>query len=161
MKKSKKKLDQIDILIIDELQKNPRQSLREIKKILTKQGHDVSIETIRKRMLKIEKYLSFHPIPNLQELGYYRALLLIRIKGTRQERQRVQKKIHQMDCCFCTADTSGAYEVITFVAFENVSELAEVIEKIKEIPQVQDVVSLLITRMHTPITGLLKRLNKI
>ena len=151
-------LDDINIAIVEELQKNPRESLRTISNKLHRQGISASPETIRKRINSLKGSIEFQLIPNFEVFGFDNAILLIKIHGANGSRKRVIDRLHKING-FGVAETIGEYELTGFIAVKGSSELGKAIDSIKSLREVEDVNYLLITKRHTSITRILNKLK--
>lgn len=160
-KKNKKivELDDVDIAIIEELRKNPRESLRVISKKLNKQDLNASAETVRKRIENLKGSMEFQLMPDFDVFGLDNAVLLIKINGADKARKKVIERLYKINC-FGVAETIGSYDLFGFTAIRSGPELGKIIDFIKTLPEVEDINYLLITKSHTTLTPVFHKLKK-
>jgi len=151
-------IDDINIAIVEELQINPRESLRTISKKLHKRGLKASPETIRKRIDSLKDSIEFQLIPNFKLFGLENAILLIKVNGASEARKKVIDRLHKING-FGVSETIGGFDIMGFIAMRSSSELGKTIDSIRSLQEVEDVKCLLVTKKHTPITKLLHKLK--
>lgn len=152
-------LDDIDVVILEELRKNPRESLRTIEAFLKKRGLKATPETIRKRIKNLNKNIEFQLLPKFDVFGLDNIILLIKVRGAKKARKRVIEILHKVNG-FGVAELIGSYDIIGFVAIKKGLELGKIIDSIKSLPEVEDVEYFLITKSHSAISHLLRQLKK-
>ena len=117
-------LDEIDLAIVKELQKNGRSSNREVARVL-----GVSEGTIRQRLKKLEsaKAMRLGLVTDAISLGQTSAAF-VRIKATPREAQSIARKIAAFpDCAFC-ALTVGRFDIVALFNANSRQDLADVID---------------------------------
>jgi|GEM_PF-6585684 len=158
MVKKKISLDDIDICILEVLRKNPRESLRNISKYLSKRLFKATPETIRKRIQKLSNCIEFQAIPKLDVLGYDQAVLLIKVKGGENSRKKVINKIESKGFNIC--ETIGSFDILYYIVLKKNSDLREIVDMIRSLPEVSDVNYLMMAKHHSTISSLLRRLRE-
>ncbi len=164
MKKKRKSskeifLDDIDINIIEELCKNPRENLRKISQILKKKNVLASPETVRKRIRNLFKYIYFQPFIETKAYGLEVAALLIKVKGSVDSRKKIIEKVSSLGG-YNVAESIGSYDVMAYIAIQNASELSVLVDSLKSMQEVEDVNHIIITRHHSSLSQLLEKLKK-
>lgn len=117
-------LDEIDLAIAKELQKNGRSSNREVARVL-----GVSEGTIRQRLKKLEsaKALRLGLVTNALSLGQTSAAF-VRIKATPREAQAIARKIAAFPDCSFVALTVGRFDIVALFNASSRQSLADVID---------------------------------
>ena len=156
-KKTNVQLDNIDISILEILRKNPRESLRNISKDLTKFQFKATPETMRKRIIRLHQCIEFQPIPNMDILGYSQAILLIKVRGGQSARKKVIEEIKSTGFNIC--ETIGSFDIICYFPLKKNSDLRNIVDMVKNLPEVNDVTYLMMAKHHTSISSLLNYLK--
>ncbi|MCA1814090.1 MAG: Lrp/AsnC family transcriptional regulator [Halobacteriales archaeon] len=142
-------LDARDAAILRALLPNPRASLREIVEAVRAEGMDISAETVRRRLLSLEKVVSFHPVPDLKALGMEGALLFVRVQGGAKARDKVVKRLVRWHPSNIT-ETVGRYDIAATIPVRRPGDLAACVLDLRGLPEVQDIEYLLVSR-STPL----------
>ena len=117
-------LDDIDLAIVKELQKNGRSSNREVARVL-----GVSEGTIRQRLRKLEstKAMRLGLVTDAISSGKTSAAF-VRIKATPRKAAEIAQKISAFpDCAFC-ALTVGRFDIVALFNAGSRQDLADVID---------------------------------
>jgi Lrp/AsnC family transcriptional regulator for asnA, asnC and gidA len=118
-------LDEIGIKLIQELQKDSRQSNRTLAKKL-----HVSEGTIRKRFYDLRQKALIRPtvIPNPQKLGYsFVCVMGIAVKLT--DLKTLSNRLKENPHVFFLAHVTGQFDLIAVLLFKDTSELAQFYDK--------------------------------
>src|SRR3989338_7168829 len=136
-RKSSKEIlfDDIDINIIEELKRNPRENLRRISQILKKKKILASPETIRKRINNLSKTISFQPMTNTTLYGLEVAVLFIKVKGSTDARRKIIEKLAQFGG-YNIVESIGYCDIMFYITVHNSSELSEIVDSLKSLQDV-------------------------
>jgi len=157
--KKQVKLDNIGIIIIEELRKDPRISLREICCSLAKKGLKASAETVRKRIAQLKTIVRFQPVPLAGAFGVEEAILLIKMKGARTAKERLVSKLRELQG-FNIIELVGQFDIMVFFVFKDCANLSRIMDAIKTMPEVEEVQQMFVSKSHTSISPLLRQLTK-
>ncbi|HLD89179.1 MAG TPA: hypothetical protein VI894_03155 [Candidatus Nanoarchaeia archaeon] len=160
-RKSSKEIlfDDIDINIIEELKRNPRENLRRISQILKKKKILASPETIRKRINNLSKTISFQPMINTTLYGLEVAVLFIKVKGSTDARRKIIEKLAQFGG-YNIVESIGYCDIMFYITVHNSSELSEIVDSLKSLQDVDDVHHIIITKHHSSIAQLINKLRR-
>lgn len=117
-------IDDVDLAIIKELQKNGRSSNREVARVL-----NVSEGTIRQRLKKLEaaKAVRLGVVTDSTALGQTSAAY-VRIKAQPRHAKFIAGKIADFPSCAFVGLTMGRFDIIAFVSASSREELVRVID---------------------------------
>lgn len=128
------KIDEVDINIIRELQKDARQSYREIAEKL-----NVAEGTVYNRMNKLKEIgvlKKFIPDINFAKLGYdLTALIGVMVEGGHLP--EIEKDIAAEACVTAVYDVTGDYDAVIVAKFKERDALNALIKKILAMPHVK------------------------
>ncbi|WGI17687.1 Lrp/AsnC family transcriptional regulator [Methanonatronarchaeum sp. AMET-Sl] len=120
-------IDETDIQILKELQKDARKPYREIAKNIGK-----SEGTVYNRIQKMQKngvIKGFVPDIDYQKLGYD-LITIIGISGEGSQIEDLEKEIAQNPHITAVYDVTGEYDAITIAKFQNREQLNQFIKQI-------------------------------
>jgi Lrp/AsnC family transcriptional regulator for asnA, asnC and gidA len=117
-------IDEVDLSIIQELQKNGRSSNREVARVL-----GLSEGTIRQRLKKLEatKVMKLSVITDTGALGEM-AIAHVRIKAKPRLARSIMSKIAEYPACNVVGLTVGAFDVFAVVSAKTREKLAVFID---------------------------------
>ncbi len=118
--KSREALDELDLQIIRELQKNSRQSAR---KIAEKLG--VAVGTVNSRIQKLEKegvIQNYHCHVDYGKLGY-NVTAIIGMKVRREHWNRLEEMLEENKNVYAVLEVTGEFDFIIAVIFRDIGEL--------------------------------------
>ncbi len=128
------KLDDTDLKIIREFQKNSRQSFREIAEKL-----DVSEGTVYNRVNKLKDQgviKGFMVDVDYSKLGYD-LTSLIGIIVTGGHLTEIEDKLAQEESITAVYDVTGRYDAIAVAKFKTSEDLNQLVKKIQKLPHVE------------------------
>jgi len=126
-------LDELNQKLVQELQRNGRQSYTELAKML-----GVSEGTIRKRVKDLQKHgvIKIAAVVNPYKVGYnFMSIMAMQIKMS--DLQQVGKMLAQKPNVYYVAFVTGRYDLIVMIMSRTPQELSEFIKKyISSIPSI-------------------------
>jgi len=117
-------IDDVDLAIVKELQKNGRSSNREVARVL-----GVSEGTIRQRLKKLEaaKAMRLGLVTDSTALGQT-AAAYVRIKVRPRHAKAIAARIAEFASCAFVGLTVGRFDIVAFVSAASRDELVRVID---------------------------------
>jgi Lrp/AsnC family transcriptional regulator for asnA, asnC and gidA len=117
-------VDDVDLAIVKELQKNGRSSNREVARVL-----GLSEGTIRQRLKKLEaaKAMRLGLVTDSTALGQT-AAAYVRIKARPRDAKAIAMKIADFPCCAFVGLTVGRYDIVAFISASTREELVRVVD---------------------------------
>ena len=117
-------IDEIDLAIVKELQKNGRSSNREVARVL-----GVSEGTIRQRLKKLEaaKAVQLGLVTDSRSLGQIVGAN-VRIKARPRHAKSIAGKIAEFPTCAFVGLTMGRFDIVAFISASSREELIRVID---------------------------------
>lgn len=152
------KLDDLDLAIISELQKNPRESFKNISMNLEKIGFSTSSETVRRRVSNFIELINFLKFPDLHPLGLDNAILLLKTSQEKNVKKKIIQRLHELGG-ISIGETIGQYDIICHIGVKNNTELGDLIDELRGIEEIKEVEHLFITKTHNDSTNLFTKLK--
>lgn len=117
-------IDEVDLAIVAELQKNGRSSNREVARVL-----GLSEGTIRQRLRKLEatKAIRLGLVTDASALGQT-AAAYIRIKARPRQAADIARNIAHLPSCAFVGLTVGRFDVVAFISANSREELIAVVD---------------------------------
>jgi len=138
------KLDEVDLMLIKELEVDPRQSNRALSEKL-----GISVETARKRLKRLldEEIIRFRTITQPHVLGYQAPVLLalnVRRGKTDEVVEYLRPKTRIIDITL----TAGRYDILAFAILRNIRDLPDFFDRqLGDIPHLIHTETILILDM--------------
>jgi Lrp/AsnC family transcriptional regulator for asnA, asnC and gidA len=128
------KIDELDVRILKEFQRDARQSYREIaEKLKIAEGTVYNRVNKLKEMGVIRKFIADI---NYSKLGYD-LTALIGIRGKGGHLPEIEEKISKEGSVTTLYDVTGEYDAIAVVKFRDRTELNDLVKKINSLPNVE------------------------
>jgi DNA-binding Lrp family transcriptional regulator len=134
-------IDKLDLKIINTLNKNARESFREISRKL-----NVSLTTIANRIKKLEAegiIKGYIPLIDLDKLGYD-LLVIIGIRISHGKLMEVEKRISKNPHVYEIYDTTGDWDSIIIARFKSREELNTFIKRVLAVEHVERTMTYLV-----------------
>ena len=144
VKRKRKILDELDLMIIKELQKDSSQSLSEIASRI-----NAPVSTVFSRVKKMREegvIRGFTAVINPVVLGYnVTAIIMFSVEGAYVE--DIEKQLAPNPNIIALYDTTGEYDIIAIARFKSISELDRFIKSVLKNPRIKKTITSVVLRV--------------